>query len=83
MSIDPAPFDPQDPQTKLRNMVLDFFYGLYRRGKTNAEILKRLQSTDMPPVTEAELNLLRLKFKTLEERQPAKMAEFRRRLKIP
>lgn len=78
-----APLDPHDAQTKLRNMVLDFFYKQVRIGKSNAEILRKLQSTDMPPVSEMELNALRAKFKAMEQRAPAKMAEFRQKLKVP
>jgi hypothetical protein len=78
-----APLDPHDAQTKLRNMVLDFFYKQVRLGKSNAEILRKLQSTDMPPVSEMELNALRAKFKAMEQRYPEKLSKFREKLKVP
>ena len=80
---EPRYHDPQDPQSKLRNVLLDFFYKQIRLGKTNAEIFRKLQSTDMPSVSEAELNSLRVRFKAMEQRHPAKLAEFRQKLKVP
>lgn len=80
---EPATFDFQDPQTRLRNMVMDFFYKQIRLGKTNQEIFAKLHSTSLPPVSETELNALRKKFKEMEARAPEKMSEFRKRLNVP
>lgn len=77
-----APSDPADPQTQVRNMVLDFFYKQVCEGKTNQEIFKKLHSTSLPPVSEPELNALRRKFKEMETRAPEKMREFRKRLGV-
>jgi hypothetical protein len=80
---EPRYADPEDPQTKVRNMVYDFFYRLVRQGKTNAEIFRQLQSTDLPPISESDLNALRLKFKQFEQRSPERMAKFRQNLRVP
>lgn len=74
--------EPIDPQTQVRNMLLDFFYKQICEGKTNQEIFKKLRSTDLPPVSEPELNALRRKFKEQEARFPEKMREFRQRLGV-
>lgn len=78
----PAPSDPADPQTQVRNMVLDFFYKQVCEGKTNQEIFKKLHSTGLPPVSEPDLNALRRKFKEMEARSPEKMRQFRERLGV-
>lgn len=76
-------FQPMsDPQTKLRNMVLDFFYRQIASGKTNAEIFKKLHSTDLPPVNEVQLNAIRAEFRKKEQQFPEKMKRFRERLGI-
>lgn len=72
-----------DPQTKLRNMVLDFFYKQIRLGKTNQEIIARLHKTNLPPVNEDRINLFRREFKEKEAKFPEKMRKFRERLKVP
>lgn len=83
MSDEARYYDPADPQSKLRNMLLDFFYKQIRLGKTNQEIFKKLHSTSMPPVSETDLNGLRQKFKEMEARVPEKMQRFRQKLKVP
>ena len=80
---EPEYFDPADPQTKLRDIVLSFFYQQIRQGKTNQEIFHKMHSTDMPPVTEAQLNALRHEFRVKEQKYPEKMAKFRQMLKVP
>lgn len=63
-------------------MVLDFFYKQICLGKTNAEILLKLQSTDLPMVTEERVNLFRKEFREKEVKFPDKMKLFRQRLGI-
>lgn len=79
---DAAPLDPHDPQTRLRNMVMDFFYKQICEGKTNQEIFKKLHSTGMPSVSEPELNAIRRKFKEREAKFPDTMRKFRERLGV-
>lgn len=72
-----------DPQTKLRNIFLSALYRKICLKATNAEILKWLQSTNMPALSEDRLNQLRNEFKAKELRFPDRMAAFRKMLKVP
>jgi len=74
----------KSPSAKIHNMVLDFFYKRICQKKTNAEIFKEMQkaSVVLPPMSNDELEGLRQKFKEMEHKHPAKMAEFRKRLKV-
>jgi hypothetical protein len=67
---------------QVHNLILDFLYKNICRGKTNQEIFRLLESTTMPPMTNDELEAIRLRFKEKELANPERMAEFRRRLKV-
>jgi len=80
---EPVYFDPESAQTKIYNMAMDFFYKHIRLGKTNQEIFREAQKRSLPPFDETQLNGLRVKFKTMEQKQPEKMARFRKNLGLP
>lgn len=67
-------------QDKLQGMILDFLYRLVCQKKSNPEIFKELERRAMPPLNEDQLNRIRIEFQEKEQKFPAKMAIFRKRL---
>lgn len=78
----PQRFQQQQMRERVRDLILDFLYKHIRSKKTNVEIQALLRKKGMPPMDASEINTMREFFKQAESEHPAKMAEFRRNLKV-
>lgn len=72
------------PQQQLHNLVLDFLYRNICLGKSNQEIFREMEKSAqvLPAMSNEEMNAVRERFKEKEREHPAKMASFRKRLRV-